>query len=77
MRYYRKMRECPLPLDDTFSDAEEYVKKGTIRLVEFRKGGRHYAEVKERKRARKEGRAPVLPREKYYFGMKEEVEGEL
>lgn len=69
MRYYRKMKECPLPCDDDFSDAEEFVVKGSIRLREFEEGGRCYEEVLERGRARAEGRPPVLPEEKYYLGM--------
>ena len=65
MRHYRKVRERPEPLDGELSDTEPYVGKGDIRLQEFEPGGRHYEEVIERKRARAEGRQPVLPREKY------------
>jgi hypothetical protein len=68
MRYWRRMKACPLPLDDEWSDAEEFVKTGTIRLREFEPGGRDWAEVRERKRARDEGRPPVLPPAKYTFG---------
>lgn len=65
MRHYRKIRERPEPLDEELSDTEQYVERGVIRLKEFEPGGRHYDEVIERKRARAEGRQPVLPKEKY------------
>jgi hypothetical protein len=69
MRYYRLMKARPLPRDDDCSDAEEYVRNGTIHLKEFEQGGREYAELMERKKAREEGRHPILPEQKYYFGM--------
>jgi hypothetical protein len=68
MRYYRKMLDKSLPLDDDKSDTEEHVARGSIRLREFEEGGRYYEEQAERQKARAEARAPVLPAEKYYFG---------
>lgn len=72
MRYYRQVKGAPHPNDDHCSDAETHVRNKAIRLKEFERGGRDYAEVQERRQARAEGRAPNLPKEKYVFGMDDE-----
>lgn len=68
LRHYRKERECPEPHDAEWSDTDEFVRKGQIRLKEFELGGRDYAEILERRAARKQGRKPILPPSKYVFG---------
>lgn len=69
MRYYRRMKNKSLADDGNWSDAEEFVASGAIRLKEFERGGREFEELQERKRARMEGREPVLAPEKYSIGM--------